>query len=88
MGHLLTVEDRFLIQGRGVVVLPGLPEPAAVGLRPGCRVEIRRAGRPPISAKVGGLEVPTCTPIGRPLILLVGVATEDVPVGSEVWSPG
>ena len=86
MRHLLTVEDRFLIRGRGVVLLPGLSEGAASGVRRGCRVEIRFPGRAAVSAEVGGLEVATCTPVGLPLMLLVGVTAEDIPVGAEVWS--
>jgi translation elongation factor EF-Tu-like GTPase len=89
--RLIVVEDRFVIKGRGVVVLPGIVPEEDERIRVGDQVEIRRPDGSLLGWSIGGIEI-FSTPMARPReswdypILLIGLEKDDVPVGSEIWS--
>ena len=83
---LLTVDDTFLIEGRGVIVTPKIPVDAysgacsrAVTLRtPDGRERTARAS----------LDIPRVSPAPPSyyyLCLLADLTKDDVPIGTEVW---
>src|SRR5437879_5502826 len=84
---LLTVADRFLITGRGVNVLPPVPEENLAGRKPGfwAFVSIRRPDGSEIVSKawIGIVFAdPRAIHIG---CKLTDVGPDDVPAGSEIW---
>jgi len=83
---LLTVEDTFLIEGRGVVVMPAIPVSDYFGSSSGS-VLLRKQNGDEIIAQAL-LEIPRVNP--PPAVyfyccLLVGMTKQDVPIGSEIW---
>lgn len=88
---LFTVEDRFLIRGRGLILVPGLPPGSGDQFRAGDSIVLKRPDGSPLSWSIGALEMIFEQPL-RPLherhvpILLLGLGKEDVPVGTEVWT--
>ena len=87
---LLTVVDRFLIQGRGLVVVPGITQEDRDRIKVGDPIVLKRPNGSALPWQIGGLEL--CFENRHPYepprevrILLVGLGKEDVPVGTEVW---
>jgi hypothetical protein len=81
---LLTVEDTFFIEGRGVMVMPMItdykgPTSFAVVLKkPGCEESVAKAC----------LEIPRLNPprVPHPFACsLPGLRKHEVPVGTEIW---
>lgn len=88
---LFTVADRFLIRGRGVIVVPGLTVTDAEQTRIGDRVSLKRPDGTTVSGAIGGMDlaIENRKPFERARevsILLTGLKKEDVPVGTEVWT--
>jgi len=86
--RLLTVEDRFFIEGRGVLVAPGplpgeypAPSQLAVELRLPSGATRRAVARLAFDTEAGSNEHPL-------LCTLVGLTRDDVPLGTEVWVLG
>lgn len=82
----LTVEDSFLIEGRGVVVAPKIPVGAYSGSCP-CVVTLRKPNGEETTA-TASLDIPRVSPSPSEfyfLCLIEGVAKKDVPVGTEIW---
>jgi hypothetical protein len=81
---LLTVEDTFLIEGRGVVVLPMITDysgPMSFS------VVLRKPGGEETTAKAQ-LDIPRLNPPREPypfLCSFVGMTKQDVPIGTEIW---
>jgi hypothetical protein len=90
MRWLLTVEERFPITGRGVLVTPEPPLSALRG-----PVDVTASLRLPDGTTrdaVLAILIPMYSPpIPRPFktfaCLLKGLVVDDVPVGTEVWCP-
>lgn len=83
---LLVVEDRFAITGRGVLVTPMLD--ASEARRERFLVELRSPGgaRRRVEAFA---QVPFFHPtpkVHRTQVALLGIAKDDVPLGTEVWT--
>ena len=81
---LLTVEDRFLIQDRGVLVLPLIPE--YVG--PMSFPVILKKPDGNESAAEAKLDIPLLNPPPKRYAFsccVVGVSKDDVPIGTEIW---
>ena len=82
---LSIVEDTFAIEGRGLVIVPGirLSDPSA-RVYVGDPLELRRADGTTQVTSVRGIEMG-----GRgdfiPLLLADGITKDDVPIGTEVW---
>jgi hypothetical protein len=80
---LLTIEDIFTVEGRGVIVLPEIPLDAYSGAR----------SRSVILRTPDGLETPATATINIPMVnsgifylcLLEGVKKENLTIGTEIW---
>lgn len=75
---LFTVEQVFLITGRGVVLLPGLGEKP---VRVGTPVRLVRPNQSTLDTKICGIGFNEF----RDILLGPEVRKEDVPIGTEVW---
>ena len=89
--HLLfTVADRFYIEGRGCVLVPGVSTDSSItGLRQGTRIRLRTPSGKEIDTFIKDLEMITHrqeepAKIAAPVLLPKDIAKEDVPVGTEV----
>ena len=86
--HLFKVADVFIVQGRGLVLVPASP-PTAV-IRVGERVELLRPDGSRISSRVAAIEF-LCAPpkpCKHVYMLPSDFPAEDVPVGTEIWRQG
>jgi hypothetical protein len=85
--HLFTVEDTFLIEGRGLVPTPGIVPQGDERFRVGDPIRLKRPDGSEIEWQIGGLEF-ICPPPRQDevVILLKGLGKNDVPIGTEVWS--
>ena len=89
MVHLFTVTDRFQIEGRGCVLVPGLPcEHGDPVVRLGHRIRLRLPGGTELDTTVRGIEdiryikKPDRTTF--PVLLPEEITKDDVPVGTQV----
>jgi hypothetical protein len=85
--RLCTVEDTFLIKGRGLLPVPGIAPQGEERFRIGDPILLKRPDGSSLSCQIGGLEL-ICGGLPREdvVILLKGLDKEDVPVGTEIWS--
>ena len=85
--RLFTVEDTFLIEGRGLVVVPGIVPEGDERFRTGDPIRLKRPDGSETPWRIGGIEF-GCPPrrLDEVVILLVGLGKGDVPIGTEVWS--
>lgn len=80
----LTVENTFLIEGRGLVVLPMIADysgPMSFS------VVLRKPSGEEAKAKAH-LDIPRLNPPRKPdpfLCSLAGMTKQDVPIGTEIW---
>jgi hypothetical protein len=85
-----TVEDRFLIRGRGLILVPGLPVGCESRYRIGDPIVLQRPDGTRLAWAIGGLEIwSSKTPLRPPRewtvpILLMGLEKADVPIGTVV----
>jgi hypothetical protein len=86
---LSTVADVFLIEGRGCVIVPGVPYPSATVpvLRRGAPIVLRRPDGTEIQSSIRELEMINRRPPVPfiPVLLPWPVTKGDVPIGTEVW---
>jgi translation elongation factor EF-Tu-like GTPase len=84
---LSRVEDTFAITGRGVVVIPGIPQGGKkYFVRIGDTLEVRKPDGQRLLTSVAGIEmVNSPRKIGIPLLLPQEIEKHDVPIGSELW---
>ena len=85
---LFTVEDTFLIKGRGLVLVPGIIPLRSERLQVNDPILLRRPDGSSLAWQIDALEIlhggsPDC--IGTPIVVKA-LKKEDVPVGTEVWS--
>jgi hypothetical protein len=85
--RLFTVEDTFLIQGRGLVPVPGIVPQGEEHFQVGYPIRLQRPDGSSLAWQIGGLEF-ICggPPRDDVIILLRGLDKGDVPVGTEIWS--
>jgi len=88
---LFTVADRFLIRGRGLVVVPGIPTSYADRFPVGDVILLKRPDGSTLEWTIGGIEMSIVNrhpyESSREVpILLTGLGKEDVPVGTEIWT--
>ena len=87
--HLFTVADRFQIDGRGCVLVPGLPtEPDSPNVPEGARIRLRTPEGKETDTFIKAIEL-ICyrkkpEKICIPILLPKDITKEDVPVGTEV----
>jgi hypothetical protein len=84
--RLFVVEDRFVVPGRGLVLVPGIIPEGDERFRVGDRITLRPPDGTSRDKRIGGLELLDPNPRRDVVIMLIGLAKEDVPVGTEVWS--
>jgi len=83
---LLTVDDTFLIEGRGVIVAPNIPVDSYSGAR--SRTVILRTPDGRERATRASFDIPRVSPPPRAfyyLCFLAGLTKDHVPIGTEVW---
>lgn len=91
MRLLFTVTDRFAIQGRGVVLCPGVP---IEGVRASFAVRIERPDGTSVTSRAfpehasgfSSVEAAERFARGPRAVCVTGVAADDVPRGSRVWA--
>jgi hypothetical protein len=85
--RLFIVEDTFVIKGRGLVPVPGIVPQGEERFRVGDAILLMRPDGSSFAWQIGGLElISGGPPRDDVVVLLKGLGTEDVPVGTEVWS--
>lgn len=78
--HLTTVENSFMITGRGLVLVPGLGENAR-RVQAGARIKLVRPDGSVMHTTIQGDSFND----GHELLVGPEVVKADVPVGTEVW---
>ena len=83
---LFQVAETFEINGRGLVLLPGIIPVGDERFRVGDPIRLKRPDGKEEDYPIGGLEM--CTPrrVADVALLLTNVTKVEVPIGSEVWS--
>ena len=89
MVHLFTVADRFQIEGRGCVLVPGLStEQDSPSVPKGARIRLRTPAGKETDTFIKELEMISYRnkpeKICIPILLPKDITKEDVPVGTEV----
>ncbi len=89
MLHLFTVADRFQIEGRGCVLVPGLPtEPGSPNVVRGARIRLRTPEGKETDTLIKELELISYRKrpekICIPILLPSDITKDDVPIGTEV----
>ncbi len=86
---LFTVADHFAIEGRGCVVVPGVPDPSPTIpiLRRCAPITLRRPDGSADQSIISGLEMlhPRPSVPFTPILLPSPLTKSDVPIGTEVW---
>lgn len=90
MLRLFTVTDRFQIEGRGCVLIPGVScEPGDPVVRIGDRIQLRMPSGSNFDTTVRGIEhirhAKMPEKITFPLLLPENITKDDVQVGTEVF---
>jgi hypothetical protein len=90
MAHrLFVVENAFLIEGRGLILVPGFVPQGEEHLRIGDPIVLKRPDGSQLEWTIGGIATIHCSP-RRPknevVIILRALNEGDLPGGSEVWS--
>lgn len=89
--RLLTVQERFEVEGRGTIVTPGVYLGAALG-QLGFTVEVRAPGQPPrrcvCTASVPFRQPPPPPGVLPEHVLLLPLPKALVPIDAEVWEVG
>jgi hypothetical protein len=92
MTYLFSVEDRFAIEGRGVVLAPGIPRDLNLpGIRDGARIQLRKPDLTVVDTFIRSIEMiryrPEVPPEKRtiPILLPKRFHKFDVPIGTEVF---
>jgi hypothetical protein len=83
---LFTVGDRFLVQGRGLVAVPGIVPQGSECFRVGDPLLLRHPDGSVLRTAIGGLELLDPNPNHEVVVLFKDLSKDDVPVGTEVWS--
>lgn len=89
MLHLFTVADVFMIEGRGCVLLLGLPtEPGSPNIRRGARIRLQAPAGRVIDTSIRAIEMISYRKrpekIYVPILLPDDISKNDVPIGTEV----
>ena len=82
--RLFTVENTFVISGRGLVTLPGIVPEGDELFRVGDTLRLRRPDGSEILAKIDGLELMIPNPDHEVVVLFNHLTKENVPAGTEI----
>jgi hypothetical protein len=83
--RLFTVADTFTVQGRGIVLVPGIDPAEDERFKVGDPLLLKRPDGAEGVVIIGGLEFVHPYP-GWIAVLLEESRKEDIPIGTEVWS--
>jgi hypothetical protein len=84
---LFTVEDIWIVRGRGIGPLPGIIPQGDEKFQRGDRLQLRRPDGSTLMTTIAGWDMFNRGPNGEVFILLEKSITKDqVPIGTEVWS--
>lgn len=84
---LFTVEDRIVLSGRGLMLVPGIVTQGEERFRVGDPIQIRRPDGSVLEWKIGALPmVHVQKPLDTVVVLMDGLNENDVPVGAQIWS--
>jgi hypothetical protein len=85
---LFKVEDSFTVRTRGLVIIPGIVPQGDERFRVGGRLELRRPDGVVLNTQILGLEFlnPMPPDYAIAVLLPLGLTTDEVPLGTEVWS--
>jgi hypothetical protein len=89
MLHLFTVADVFVIEGRGCVLVPGLPtEPGSPNVQRDAKIRLKTPSGKFIDTTIRAIEMVTYRKrpekMCLPILLPDGIGKDDVPIGTEV----
>ena len=84
--RLFVVQDTLAIQGRGLVLIPGILPEADECFRVGDPILLRKPDGSAITTQIDALELMCSNPHGAVVVMLKKFDKDDVPVGTEVWS--
>jgi hypothetical protein len=84
--RLFTVESTFVIEGRGLVPVPGIVPIDDECFRIGDPITLVRPDGTKINTSIAGLEMLDPNPHRDVVVLIRGLLKVDVPPGTEVWS--
>jgi hypothetical protein len=86
--RLLTVEDTFLIQERGLVLAPGLVPVGNERFRVGDPILLKRPDGRRFPSRIGALEfIKYASPHPCDVVIMLrDLGKGDVPIGTEVWT--
>ncbi len=84
--HSSTIEAAFQIEGRGCVVVPGIPRDADSHVKVGDHVYILGGRRGCIDTVIRGIEMISARPrlAGFPILLPKTITKEDIPIGASL----
>jgi hypothetical protein len=85
--HVSNVEDKFLIEGRGIVIVPGLPRDKAGLLKNEDFIVLHDYRKRFLLTQVRAIELSSPpSPKGWGILLPEDVSSEDVVIGMQVWA--
>ena len=86
--QLFTVEDTFIIRGRGLVMVPGIIPEGDERFRVGDQILLKRPDGSESVVNIDSLELPTPNRRHEVWVMLKNTSKQDMPIGTEVWSTG
>jgi hypothetical protein len=85
--HISTVEDKFAIKGRGVVIAPGLPRDKAGLLKHEDFIVLFDYEEDALLTQIRSIELSSPpSPKGWGILLPFDVRPEDIKIGMQVWA--
>jgi hypothetical protein len=85
--RLLVVEQRLILRGKGLRLIPGFVHEAGERIRAGDAVVLHRPDGSTFEANIQGTSTSVEWPSSNQLFLLLDVTNKTiVPIGTEVWS--
>ena len=84
--RLFTVEDTFMVKGRGLVSVPDIIPQGEEVFRVGDALLLKRPDGSAIHTTIDGLELLNPNPNNQVVVLVRFLKRDDIPVGTDVWT--
>lgn len=85
--HISDVEDKFAIEGRGVVIAPGLPRDKAGFLKHGDYIVLIDYSAAALLTQVRAIELSSPpSPKGWAILLPIEIHSDQILIGMQVWA--
>jgi hypothetical protein len=78
---LIKVEDRFVIPGRGLVLIPGLGDKVKF-VKTGAEIKLIRPDKTEVTTSIKGITLEG----NHDILIPLTITQDEVPVGTEVWT--